>query len=164
MKEYIERNKLITLITSAIKLNISNCEFMKVLYKGNKEVILTLNKSIRDSNKALEKVNKIVHIEILRDVYGSMVGQMHGYLMLGGTLICSTQLERFDKTEKGFKKYKLIQEENKKATEQKIKQRNEYIESVKKAKEQGKKVEMMYDPTTKSMRPVIMESKENNNA
>ena len=153
-----ERVYLESIICDALELNIHNCEFMKQLYKGNPQVIKTFNKSIRQCRKALEIVPNIKHFEILRAVYGDIVGQISGQLMLGGTLVCSKQLKKWDKNKKGFKEFQELQEENKKIYQEKIKQQQAQRVAMEKAKEQGKKVEMFYDPQTKSVRPVIMEN------
>ena len=161
MKEYKERQELTNLIIKALQLNIDNCLFMKQLYKSNKNTIKVFNKSILQSKKALVLIKEIKHIEILRAVYGDVIGQMSGVLMLGGSEICSKQLKIWDKTEKGLKEFLELQEQNQKIMAQKLKERQESAEIMKKAKEQGKKVEMLYDPVAKKVRPVVMEEKNN---
>lgn len=161
MKEYKERQELINLITKALQLNIDNCLFMKQLYKGNKNNQKVFNKSILQTKKALVLVKEIKHIEILRAVYGDIVGRSSGILMLGGTEICSKQLKKWDNTEKGFKEFLELQEENQKIMAQKLKEKQESAEIMKKAKEQGKKVEMLYDPVAKKVKPVVVEEENN---
>lgn len=162
MTKELERKYLLDLIKKALELNISNCEFMKKLYKDSKDNVKTFNLSIRQSKKALEKISHIKHIELLRSVYGDMVGKTSGYLMLGGTLIVSKKMEYFD-TEKGFKEFKEINEQAQKEQLEKLEEQKKNREAIQKAKEQGKKVEFMIDPITKKLKPVIME-KDNNNA
>ena len=82
--------------------------------------------------------------------------------MIGGTLITSKALNKFDKTEKGFNEFLHIQEENKKIYEEKIKEQRESQLAIEKAKEQGKKIEYMVDPITKKVKPIIMEGEDNN--
>lgn len=161
MKEYKERQELTYLITKALQLNIDNCLFMKQLYKSNKNTTKVFNKSLSQTRKALVLVKEIKHIEILRAIYGDIVGQISGILMLGGTEICSKQLKKWDNTEKGFKEFAQLQEENQKIMAQKLKEKQESAEIIKKAKEQVKKVEMFYDPVAKKVRPVVMEEENN---
>ena len=161
MKEYKERQELTNLIIKALQLNIDNCLFMKNLYKGNKNSQKVFNKSILQSKKSLVLVKEIKHIEILRAVYGDIVGRSSGILMLCGTEICSKQLKIWDNSEKGFKEFLELQEENQKIMAQKLKEKQESAEIMKKAKEQGKKVEMLYDTVAKKVRPVVMEEKNN---
>ena len=157
-----ERTQLIECIKKALELNISNCHFMKNVYRGNKNIISTLNKSIKQSEKALNDISFIKHIEVLRALYGDIVGKISNSLMLGGTLIVAKKTNYFDKNEKGFKEFCEIQEENKKIYAQKIKEQQESREAIEKAKQEGKKVEYMVDPITKKLKPIIVE--ENNNA
>ena len=157
MTQATERDYLIYIINVALNLNIENCKFMKRLYKDQK-ARKTFNKSIRQCEKARLLIKEIKHLEILRAIYGDIVGQISGQLMLGGTLICSKQLKKWDISEKGFKEFQDLQEENKKIYQEKIKRQQEQRIAIEKAKEQGKKVEMFYDPTTKSVKPVVVES------
>lgn len=163
MKKSIEREYLIDLIVKNLDLNIANCEFMKKAYRGNQQVLKVINKSIKNSEKALESVHKIKHIEILRAIYSDIIGQISAKLMLSGSLVVSKKVYYWDNTENGFKEFQELCENNIKEQEQKIKEQQESLQAVQKAKEQGKKVQMIYDPTTKKVKPVIEES-ENNNA
>ena len=83
--------------------------------------------------------------------------------MIGGTLITANTTLKYDRNEKSFNEFLKLQEENKKIYEQKLKEQQESQLAIQKAKEQGKKVEYMIDPITKKLKPIIMES-ENNNA
>ena len=163
MKEQFERKYLIEIIKKFLDLNIENCKFMKELYKGNKQIIDTLNKSIRQSKKSLEIIHQYKHIEVLRAIYGDCIGKIQGQLMIGGTLITSKTTLHYDRNEKAFKEFLNIQEENKKIYEQKLKEQRESQIAIEKAKEQGKKIEYMVDPITKKLKPIVVES-ENNNA
>ena len=163
MKKSVERELLLDLITKSLDLNIANCEFMKRAYRGNQQVLKVINKSIKNSEKALETLPKIKHIEILRAIYSDIIGQVSAKLMLSGTLVVSKKVYYWDKTENGFKEFMQLAEDNIKLQEQKIKEQQESAVAIEKAKEQGKKVQMIYDPATKKVKPVIQES-ENNNA
>lgn len=158
MKKSIEREYLIDLIVKNLDLNIANCEFMKKAYRGNPQVLKVINKSIKNSEKALESVNKIKHIEILRAIYSDLIGQISAKLMLGGSLVVSKKVYYWDNTENGFKEFQELCENNIKEQEQKIKEQQESLQAIQKAKEQGKKVQMIYDPATKKVKPVIEES------
>lgn len=152
---------MIRTITKVLEANIENCNFAKKLYASNKATIKTLNKSIRQSKKAIDMLPSINHIEILRAMYGDIVGKITTTLMLGGTLITSKQVQYYDKNKEGFKEFMRLEEENRQMYEQKVKEQKESAEAIKKAKEQGKKVEFVYDKDTKKVKPVIVE---NNNA
>ena len=162
MTEKEERKNLTDVIIKYLELNIENCKFMKRLYASNKEATKVINKSINQSKKALEEIYHINHIEVLRALYADCVGQVQGHLMVGGTLITAKTTYNFDKTEEGFEEFKRIQEENRLLHETKMKEQKENAELIKKAKEEGKKVEYVYDPVSKKARPMIVE--ENNNA
>ena len=126
-------------------------------------MLKVINKSIKNSEKSLENIHKIKHIEILRAIYSDIIGQISAKLMLGGSLIVSKKVYYWDNTENGFKEFLELSENNIKEQEQKIKEQQESLQAIKKAKEEGKNVQMIYDPATKKVRPVIQEG-ENNNA
>ena len=162
MNKEQERKQLIYIIKRALDLNIDNCNFCKKLYKGNKEVTKVLNKSIRQSKKGIEKVSHVKHLEILRSIYGDMVGKVSSVLMLGGSILCSKKLDYFDNTEKGFKEFTEIQEASIKEQQEKAKQQQEYREMVKKAKENGDKVDFMLDPKDNKVKPIVVKKGDNN--
>lgn len=162
MNKEKEREYLIYIIKSALNLNIDNCNFCKKLYKGNKDVTKVLNKSINQSLNGIEKVSRIKHLEILRSIYGDMVGKVSSVLMLGGSILCSKKLYYFDNTEKGFKEFTEIQEMSIKEQQEKAKQQQEYREMVKKAQENGDKVDFMLDPKDNKVKPVIVKKDDNN--
>ena len=157
MKDNELREQLINLIKQQLELNIANCKFMKRLYKGNKTVIATLNKSIRQSEKALVIIHQIKHIELLRAIYGDIIGKYSAVLMLGGTYISSKALFRIDNNEKAFKEFMENQKIEQEQAIAKAKERQETAQAVAKAKNEGKKVEYMIDPITKQVKPVIID-------
>ena len=151
-----ERKQLTNLIKMALELNIYNCKLLKKLYT-DKENTKTFNLSIKQSKQALIKIDDIKHIEILRAIYGDVVGKVSGVLMLGGTMISSNAFDRFDKTEDGFKEFCDLQEQIKNDYIAKIKERQENAEAIRKAKELGKDVNFMFDPKDSKVKPVIVE-------
>ena len=157
-----EREQLIYIIKRALDLNIDNCNFCKKLYKDNKDITKVLNKSIKQSKKGIEKVSHIKHLEILRSIYGDMVGKVSSVLMLGGSILCSKKLDYYDKTENGFKEFTEIQEMSIKEQQEKAKQQQEYREMVKKAKENGDKVDFMLDPKDNKVKPIVVKKGDNN--
>ena len=157
-----ERIYLEDAIIKALQLNISNCCLLKQLNKENKSAIETLDKSIEQSIKAMEIVNgRIEHLEILRAIYNDYVNRISSHLIMGGALVCSPKIQEWDKTEKGYNEFVIANREALKLAKQKAKEQQESQLAIQKAQEQGKKVQMLYDPVTKKVKPII---EENNNA
>lgn len=150
-----EREFLIALIGDTLKLNINNCQLIKELDKNNVELQKTLDNSIEKSKNALEILDKIEHIEILRAIYNDYVNKISSHLVMGGALVSSPKIQEWDKSEKGFNEFKIANREALKLAKQKQKEQQESALAIKKAQEQGKKVQMVYDPTTRKLKPVI---------
>ena len=152
-----EREHLEKIIVKALELNISNCELLKEINKEKKEIIETLDKSIDQSNKAFEILKDITHLEILRAIYNDIVNKISTHLVMGGALVCSPKIQEWDKTESGFKEFEIANKEALKLAKQKAKEQQENALAIQKAKEQGKKVQMIFDPITNKVKPVIEE-------
>lgn len=150
-----EREELIGLIYDTISLNIRNCLFLKQLNKNNVEMQKALDGSIEKSQKALKDIYNIDHLEILRAIYNDYVNKISLHLIMGGALVCSPKMQVWDKTESGFKEFTIANKEALKLAKQKAKEQEENRIAIEKAKEEGKKISMVYDPQTKQLKPVI---------
>ena len=157
MKDSELREQLINLIKQQLELNIANCKFMKRLYRGNKSTIKVLNKSIKESTKALVVVHQIKHIELLRAIYADIIGKYSAVLMLGGTYISSKALFHIDNDEKAFNEFMENQKIEQEQAIKKAKERQEYAQAVEKARQDGKRVEFVVDPATNKVKPVIVD-------
>ena len=158
-----EREQLISVYKKALELNIVNCKFLCELFKkkGDLDTIKVLENAIEKSEKALVEIDKIEHLEILRAIYNDYVNKISSHLVMGGALVISPKIQEWDKTEKGYNEFVIANKEALKLAKQKAKEQQESQLAIQKAQEQGKKVQMLYDPVTKKVKPII---EENNNA
>lgn len=153
-KEYLQKIIRNYLLTS---LEIMN--YLKAV-ADTKKSKLVCNKSIKNINQALVFVNEVKHIEVLEYLYGLFIGNNVIQHSISGNVINSKKLREYD-TDKGFDDFlKMVKEQKEQALEREQK-RKESLEALKKAKEMGKKVEMVYDPQTKTTKPMIIEDKPN---
>ena len=150
-----ERLYLINTICKALELNVENCNFLKQVNKENKQVLETLDKSIKQSLKAFDLLDNIEHLEILRAIYNDYVNKIASHLLMGGALVCSPKIQEWDKSEIGFREFTIANKEALKLAKQKAKEQEENRIAIEKAKEEGKKISMVYDPQTKQLKPVI---------
>lgn len=155
MTKKLERELLIDTIKKALQLNINNCIFLKEMNKEHKEVLETLDKSIEQSLKAFDLLKDIEHLEILRAIYNDYVNKIASHLLMGGALVCSPKIQEWDKSEIGFREFTIANKEALKIAKQKAKEQEENRLAIEKAKEEGKKISMVYDPQTKQLKPVI---------
>lgn len=163
MSKKQEREQLINVYKKALELNIVNCEFLINTFKekGDNDTVKVLESSIEKSEKALVEIDNIEHLEILRAIYNDYVNRISSHLVMGGALVISPKIQEWDKTESGYKEFVIANKEALKIAKQKAKEQQESQLAIKKAQEEGKKVQMLYDPITKKVKPII---EENNNA
>lgn len=158
-KEEIQKERLKKVIISIL----SACENIMVFHKtltNDKESLKIINKTIKRSRKATEIISQVKHIEILQSLYNTLVSGKENYFAVFGTLILAkNNVRRWDTTEKGFQEFVKLEAEakarSKKEYEEKLKQQ----EIVRKAKEEGKKVEYSYE--NGKIKPIIIEDKPN---
>lgn len=155
-----EREFIINILTNVLNTNIEIMRFYKKIATDDKSIEIC-DKSIKQSEDGLKQIKKIVHLEILRSLFSKIVYGKEPYFAMCGSLCSFEKIKKWDTTKKGFKEFmdleKAAIEEAKTKQQEIIKQQ----ELVKKAKEEGKKVEMIFDKDTKKIKPVIIEEKEN---
>lgn len=124
------------------------------------EEIKGIKKLIKKCDKAQEIIASVKHIEILVSLYNSFIAHKENYyVLLSSTITSKNTFTRWDRTEKGFKEFleceKLARAKSKEEYEQKQKQQ----EMLKKAKEEGKKIEFAYKDG--KLEPIIVSDKPN---
>lgn len=157
MKDKKKRDYLVRIINTYL----TTAETIMLYLKDNatdRSSKLTCNKSIREIEQAKVFVNEVKHIEILEYLYGTFIGNSVIAYSVSGKIINSKKLHYFD-SENGFDDFLKMIEENKQKALEKEKKQKETQEMLKKAKEEGKKVEYVYDKETKTTRPMIIEDK-----
>ena len=93
-------------------------------------------------------------------LYSTFIGNNIIAYSVSGKVVLSQKLKEYD-TDEGFAEFLEMVESQKREQEEKIKQRQDNMNAIKKAKEQGKKVEMVWDKDTKTVKPMIVEEKVN---
>ena len=120
----------------------------------------TCTKSIKSIEQAKVHLHTIKHIEVLDFLYSSFIGNNVIAYSVSGKLVNADKLKEYD-TEQGVLELKELMEEARQKAIEKEKARQEQMTAIKKAQEQGKKVEMVYDKETKTAKPMIIEEKSN---
>lgn len=114
-----------------------------------------INGIIDKCYKAIEIVKGIEHYEILVSLYNSFVCKRENFF----ATICATiskdgLIEKWDKTEEGFKEFLELEKQGIEQTDKEEKEKMEVAKKIKEAREQGKKVELIYDKG--KIKPVIV--------
>lgn len=156
MRENTKKQYLITIISGLLETNIDLMSYYKALASDD-ESKKTCAKSIRKSRLALEKIKKVNHIEILQSLYNTLISGKENIFVLAGSLICSKQFYYWDNTKNGFKEFMELENKAREEQEAKLEEQRKEREAIAKAKAEGKKVEMVYDPQTKKLKPSIIE-------
>ena len=154
-----KRKHLIKVIQTYLETSIALMEYFKSVATTRKEKYVC-TKSIKSSLQAINHLREIKHIEILDYLYSTFIGNNIIAYSVSGKVVLSQKLKEYD-TDEGFAEFLEMVESQKREQEEKIKQRQDNMNAIKKAKEQGKKVEMVWDKDTKTVKPMIVEEKVN---
>lgn len=154
-----QRELQITAISKMLESNIAIMTCYKNTQKDTK-IISVCEKSIRESKKALRYLPTIKHDDIIDSLFRTLTVNSVQLFTIIGPLINGKQVKDWDNTENGYQEFLHLEEEAQQIAEEKKKQQIADQEAIKKAKEQGKKVDYVYKDG--KMKPVVME--EDNNA
>ena len=160
LTEKKKREYLITIIQKYLETGKSLMEYLKSV-APTRSAKYACNKSINKIDEALVHLRQINHIEVLEHLYSMFIGNGVIAYSISGGIIMSKEMQKWD-TDEGIHELIELIEENRKKEEEKLKIQQENRKIVEQAKKEGKKVEMVYDKETKSVKPMIVE--ENNNA
>ena len=155
-----KKEHLTKIIVKLLETNIELMTYFKSIASDKKSVSIC-SKSIRDSKKALKEIYLVHHEEILQSLYNTLISGKENTFALAGTLICSKNFQKWDKTKKGFQEFLALEEEAHKKHQEKVEEQEKMRKSIEEAKQQGKKVEMVYDEKTKSIKPFVVEDSKN---
>ena len=125
----------------------------------NRKGKLTCTKSIKSIDQAIIHLRQIKHVEILDYLYSTFFGNNVIAYTIAGKIVNNKTLNDYDKDE-NIEDFKVYLNELKEKAIEADKQKREKMEVIKKAQEQGKKVEMVWDKDTKTAKPMIVEDKE----
>lgn len=154
-----KRDYLINIIESYLKVNVDLMSYFKALAKDRKGK-LACTKSIRSTEQAINHLRQIKHIEILEYLYSVFIGNNAMAYAVSGSMVLSSKIKEWD-TEEGIVEFRDLIEKQKQENELKQKQAQEKIDAMKKAKEEGKDVELVYDNESKGLKPLIVDEKPN---
>lgn len=160
LTEKKKREYLITIIQKYLETGKSLMEYLKAV-APTRSAKYACNKSLNKIDEALVHLRQINHIEVLEHLYSMFIGNGVIAYSISGGIIMSKEMQKWD-TDEGIHELIELIEENRKKQEEKLKIQQENRKIVEQAKKEGKKVEMVYDKETKSVKPMIVE--ENNNA
>ena len=119
-----------------------------------------IKKLMRNCDKAQEIVATINHIEILISLYNSFISQKESYfVMLSATINRKKLIDKWDKTEDGFKEFVELETQARAKSKEDYEEKLKLQEMMQKAKQDGKKVEMIYKDG--KLQPTIVEDKPN---
>lgn len=146
----LQEKAIINLLNTAISIT----EFHKKKALNEKNIGIC-NRHIRACKKALRILPTIKHDEIINSLFKTLTANAMQLFILAPNIVNSKDIKRWDTTKKGFEEFNFLEEEARKINEEKEKQRLADLEAIKKAKEEGKKVEMVLKDG--KLRPVVAE-------
>lgn len=155
----VQKARLKKVFVSMLQTNIDIMTFQLTLTDKPEEV-KGIKKLIQDSKKAIDKINNVQHYEILVSLYNSFINGKETYFVLFvKTVVSKNTISKWDKSEKGFKDFLEAEKKARAKSEQEAKENAEKQEIIKKAREEGKKIEMIFKDG--KLQPTIVEEKAN---
>ena len=153
----VQKAQLKHLFIEMLLTNLAIMNFQLTLTNG-KEEQKGIKKFIKDTHKAITIINSVVHYEILVSLYNTFLnGKEAYYLTLCKTINNKTTIVKWDRSEKGFKLFLELENQAKAKSQEEYNKRVAQQEMIKKAKEEGKKVEMVF--IDGKLQPRIVEEK-----
>lgn len=155
----VQKSKLKSLFYTMLNTNIAIMEFQLTLTDEPDEQ-KGLKRFIKMSNKAIEIISQVNHYEILVSLYNTFINGKETYFAtLCKTICMKNTITKWDRTEKGFKLFLELENQAKAKSQEEYNKRIEQQEMIKKAKEEGKNVEMVL--IDGKIQPRIVEEKPN---
>lgn len=161
-KESLQRLLIINCIKSVLNTNLEILALHKTLFKNNRESLSAIRKNVNYTKKAIVNIDNIKHIEILRSIYQNIISGKETVFALAPALINSKKCKYWDTTEKGFQEFTELESQANEIAKQQLERQIKEQEMIKKAKEEGKKVEWVYDNVEKRNKPIIVEKEDVN--
>lgn len=154
----VQKESLKRVFVKMLETNIEIMKFQATLTdkKEEKKGLLNLAKK---SETAIEIVKEIEHVELLISLYNMYINKKEAYFISICGSICSKEMKKWDKTEKGFKEFLKLEQEAVSEYNQKQEESKKQAEMIQNAKKEGKKVEYIFKEG--KLKPVIVEDKPN---
>lgn len=160
ISEKKKKEYLTDIVENYLKTSKSLLEYYKAVATTRKGKY-TCNKSIKTIDQALVHLRQIKHVEILDYIYSTFFGNNVIAYTIAGSVVLNKKLNEYD-LEENIGEFRTYLQELKDKSIADDKERKEKLAIVKKAQEEGKKVEMVWDKDTKTAKPMIIEDGETN--
>ena len=160
ISESKEKTHIITILENILSSNIAIMSLYKDTATDEKSKEIC-EKSIEQCKKGIRNLYSIKHIVILRSMFNKIVSGKEPYFAMVGSICSYKDIKRWDNTKKGFQEFLTLEKEAQDKAKQEFEEMSKQKEFVKKAQEQGQQVEMVYDPETKKLKPVVVKEKSN---
>ena len=155
----VQKERLKVVFARLLESEIAIMSFQLTL-ATEEEHIKGIKKVISTCNKAKRIIYGVVHYEILASLYNSFVsGKESFYVMLSSTITSKNKITYWDRTQKGFKEFIALEEQAKAQSQKELDERMKQQEMIKKAQQEGKKIEMVLE--NGKLKPIIVENKAN---
>lgn len=135
-------NKIKDILISMLMVNIYNLEYQKSMtnVKKYKNSFTTM---ILHTNKAISLIRNCKHFDILADLYNAFVaGRETFFIALSESVY--KNVEKWD-TEEGHKEFIELQKDAIEKSNAEEEEKKKIVETIQKAKEEGKKIQFVYD-------------------
>lgn len=140
----VQKEELKHIFVTMLETHIGIMRFQLTLTEKPEE-IKGLKQFIRLGEKGIEIISSINHYEILVSLYNTFIGGKETYYAtLCKTINSKKTIIRWDRTQKGFKEFMALESEARAKSKEEYEKKLAEKEAIKKAKEEGKKVEMVY--------------------
>ena len=155
----VQKERLKAVFNRLLDTEIAIMQFQLTLASED-EHIKGIKKVIKDSEKAKKIVTSITHYEILVSLYNAFVnGKESYYVLLSSTINSKNKVTYWDRTKKGFQEFVRLEQEAKAQSQKDYEERLKQQEIIKKAQEEGKKIEMVFQDG--KLKPIVVEEKAN---
>lgn len=142
-KEELQREQLKKIFVDMLEVNKDIMRFQITLTEKEDEV-RGLKKIVRETDKAIDLIKSVKHTEILISLYNSFINQKETYFLgLLKVITNKDTIAKWDRTEKGFKLFMELEAEAKAKAKKEYEDKVKEQEMIKKAREEGKKIEMV---------------------
>lgn len=158
-KLIVQKSLLKSIFTTMLETNIEIMKF-QITMTDKEEEKKGLKKYINETKKAINVIFEVRHYEILISLYNTFLNGKETYFMaLCKTINDKKTISRWDKSEKGFQEFLKLEAEAKAKSKEEYEKRLKDREMIIKAKQEGKKVEMVLEDG--KLQPRIVEEKPN---
>lgn len=155
----VQKSLLKSIFTTMLETNIEIMKF-QITMTDKEEERKGLKKYISETKKAIKVIFEVRHYEILISLYNTFLNGKETYFMaLCKTINDKKTISRWDKSEKGFQEFLKLEAEAKAKSKEEYEKRLKDREMIIKAKQEGKKVEMVLE--NGKLQPRIVEEKPN---